>query len=92
MCNGAPFRVFKWPFSVLFSAVSGSKRVLGSRTDALDVDRVAVNDQIPTLAPSLYPGSTATDPRPCVFMDAIWRAEKYFPYDRIHAINGEVHF
>ena len=30
---------------------------------------MAVNEQFPTLMPTLYPGSKATDPRPFVFPD-----------------------
>ena len=54
---------------------TGSERVLSPGTDvALEVARVAANEQCPALLPALYPGSKATDPRLYASLDAMWRA------------------
>ena len=47
------------------SAVTGSERVLALGVDVvLEVVQMAVKEQFPTLMPTLYPGSMATDPKP----------------------------
>ena len=75
VCNGTPFSDFSREFRVLVSAVTGSERVLFPGTDVvLEVVRMAVNEQFPTLMPTLYPGSKATDPRPYASLDAMWKA------------------
>ena len=54
---------------------------------------MAVNEQFPTLTPTLYPGSKATDPRPYVLLDAtMWRAFSDLAYNKIPAVNGKKHF
>ena len=54
---------------------TGSERVLSPGTDVmLEVVRVAANEQFPVILPALYPGSKATNPRPCASLDAMWRA------------------
>ena len=75
VCNGMPSRDFSREFRVLVSTVTRTERVLAPGTDVvLEVVRVAVNEQFPTLRPSSYPGSKTTDPRPYVSLDAMWRA------------------
>ena len=62
-----PFSYFSLEFRVLVSAVMGSERVLSPGTDVvLEVVRMAVNEQFPTLMPTLYPGPKATDPAICL--------------------------
>ena len=79
MCTGTPFCDFSREFRVLVSAVMGSERTLAPGVDVvLEVVRMAVNEQFPTLMPTLHPGSTATDrsrtPRwiRCRRRSAIW--------------------
>ena len=63
--TGPPFYDFSREFRVLVSAVTGSERVLAPGVDVvLEVVRMAVNGQFPTLMPTFYPGSMATDPNP----------------------------
>ena len=55
---------------MLVSAVTGSERTLAPGVDVvLEVVRMAVNEQFPTLMPTLYPGSMATDPKPYASLD-----------------------
>ena len=75
---------------MLVSAVTGSERILSPGTDVvLEVVRVAVNEQVPTLMPMLYPGSKATDPRPYASSDAIWKAFSDLANNKTPAVNGE---
>ena len=63
VCNGTPLSDFSREFRVLVLAVTGSERVLSPATDVVsEVVRMAVNEQFPTLMPTLYPGSKAADP------------------------------
>ena len=60
---------------MLVSSVTGSERTLGPGVDVvLEVVRIEVNEQFPTLMPTLYPGSMATDPKPYVSLDTMWKA------------------
>ena len=93
VCNGTPFSDFSREFRVLVSAVTGSERVLSPGTDmVLEVVRMAVNEQFPTLMPTLYPGSKATDPRPFASLYAIWGALGDLAHNKTPAVNGEKHF
>ena len=75
---------------MLVSAFTGSKRVLSPGTDVvLEVVKMAVNEQFPTLMPTLYPGSKATDPRPYASLDAMWKAFSDLAHNRTPAVNGE---
>ena len=70
MCTRTPFCDFSREFRVLVSAVTGSERTLAPGVDVvLEVVRMAVNEQLPTLIPCLYPGSMATDPKPYASLD-----------------------
>ena len=65
VCTGTPFHDFSREFRVLVSAVTGNERVLAPGVDVvLEVVRTAVNEQFPTMMPTLYPGAMATDPKP----------------------------
>ena len=93
VCDGMPFSYFSLEFRVLVSAVMGSERVLSPGTDVvLEVVRMAVNKQFPTLMPTLYPGSKATDPRPYASLDAMWKAFSDLAHNKTPAVNGEKHF
>ena len=46
-----------------------------------------VNEQFPSLVPTLYLGSMATDPRRLVSLDAMWKA-----HNKTLAVNGETRF
>ena len=65
VCTGTPFCDFSREFRVLVSVVTGSERTLAPGVDVvMEVDKMAVNEQFPSLMPTLYPGSMATDPKP----------------------------
>ena len=92
MCNGTPFCDFSQDLRVLVSTITQSERVLSPGTDVvLEVVRMAVNEQFPTLMPTLYPASKATDPRPYVSLGAMWRALSVLPHNKTPAVNGEKH-
>ena len=94
VCNGTPSCDSSREFRILVSTVTGSERVLSPGTDVvLEVVRMAVNDQFPTLMPTLYPGSKATDPRPYASLDAMWRAFSDLVHNKTPAVNnGEIYF
>ena len=74
VCIGTYFSEFSRVIRVLVSAVTGGERVLSPGTDVvLEVVRMAVNGQFPTIMPRLYSGSKATDPRPYASLDAMWK-------------------
>ena len=74
VCTGTTFCDFSREVRVLVSAVTGSERTLAPGVDAvLEVVRMAVNEQFPTLMPTLYPGSMATDPKPYASLDKMWQ-------------------
>ena len=57
------------------SAATGTERFLAPGTDiVLEVVRMAVNEQFPSLMPTLYPGVMATGPRPFGTLGAVWLA------------------
>ena len=91
--NGTLFTDFSREFRVLVSAVTGSERALSPGMDVvLEVVKMAVNEQSPTLMPTLYPGSKATDPRPYASIDAIWRAFSDLAHNKTTSVNGETYF
>ena len=60
---------------VLVSAVPGSERTLAPGVDGvLEVVRMAVNEQFPSLMTTLYPGPMATGPKPYASLDEMWTA------------------
>ena len=60
---------------MLVSAVTGSERTLAPGVDVvLEVVRMAVNEQFPSLMPTLFPGSMATGPKPYASLDGMWKA------------------
>ena len=66
---------FSREFRVLVSAVMGSEVTLAARVDVvLEVVRIGVNEQFPSLMPTLYPGSMATGPRTHASLEKMWKA------------------
>ena len=49
---------------------------------------MAVDEQIPTLMPSLYPCSKPTDSRPYPLLDDVWRGFSYIAHDKTPDVNG----
>ena len=75
------------------TAVTGSERTLAPGVDVvLEVVRMAVNEQFPTLMPTLYPGLMATDPKPYASLDKMWKAFGDLSNNKTPAINGEICF
>ena len=73
VCTGTPFCDFSREFRVLVSAITGSERTLAPGVDVvLEVVRMAMNEQFPSLMPTLYPGSMATGPKPYASLDEMW--------------------
>ena len=90
VCTGTPFCDFSREFSVLVSAVTGSERTLAPGVDVvLEVVRMAVNKQFPSLMPTLYPGSMATDPKPYASLDKMWKAFADLSNNKTPAANDE---
>ena len=58
----------------------------------LEVVRMAVNEQFPSLMPTLYPGSMATGPKPYASLDEMWKAFDDLSNNKTPAINGEIFF
>ena len=82
--TGTPFWDFSREFRALASEVTESERTLAPGVDVvLEVVRMAGNEQFPTLMPTLYPGSMATDPKPYASSDqmcsTIWRILRHLP-------------
>ena len=72
VCISTRFSDLSREFRVLVSAVTESERVMSPGTDVvLEVVKMAVNEQFPTLMPTLYPRSKATDSRPDASSEAI---------------------
>ena len=93
VCNGTPFSDFSREFRVLVLTVTGSERVLSPRTDVvMEVVSIAVNEQFPTLMPTLYPGSKSTNPRPYASLDAMWKVFSDLAHNKTPAVNDEKHF
>ena len=75
---------------MLVSAVTGSERTLAPGVDVvLEVVRMAVNDQFPSLMPTLYPGSVATDPKSYPSLDKMWKAFGVLSNNNTPAVNGK---
>ena len=73
--NETPVRDFSREFRVVVSAATGTERFLAPGTDnVLEVVRMAVDEQYPSLMPTLYPGVMATEPRRFGTLDAMWLA------------------
>ena len=53
---------------------------------------MAVNEHFPTLMPTSYLGSMATDPKPYASLDAMWKAFSDLAHSKTPAVNGEIFF
>ena len=92
VCTGTPFCDFSREFRVLVLAVTGSERTLAPGVDVvLEVVRLAVNEQFPTLMPTLYPSSMDTDPKLYASLDKGWKAFGDLANNKTPAVNGEKH-
>ena len=75
---------------MLVSAVTEIERTLAPGVDVdLEVVRMAVNEQFPSLMPTSYPGSMATGPKPYASLDEMWKAFGDLSNYKTPAINGE---
>ena len=78
---------------MLVSAVTGGERTLAPGVDVvLEVVRMAVKEQFPSLMPTLYPGSMATGPKPYASLDEMWTAFSDLSNNKTPAINGDNFF
>ena len=88
-CTGTSFCDFSRELRVLVWAITGSERTLAPGVDVvLEVVRMAVNEQFPTLMPTVYPGSMATDPKPYASLDKMWKAFNDLARNKTSAVNG----
>ena len=72
------------------SAVTGSECTLAPGVDVgVEVVRMEVNEQFPSLMPALYPGSMATGPNPYASLDEMWKAFGDLSNIKTPAMNGE---
>ena len=93
VCIGTPYCDFSREFRVLVWAVTGSERTLAPGVDVvLQVVRMAVNGQFPTLMPTLHPGSMTTDPKPYASLDNMWKTFIDLANNKTPAVNGEKYF
>ena len=88
--NGTPFSDFSRDARIVVSAATVTELGLARATDfVLEVNRIAVNDQYPSLMPTLYPGIMASETRPFGTLDAMWLALQALESNKTPAINGE---
>ena len=93
VCTGTPLCDFSREFRVLVSAVTGSERTLAPGVDVvLEVVRMAVSEQFPSLMPALHPCSMATDPKPYASLDKMWKAFGDLANNKTPAVNGDIFF
>ena len=50
---------------------------------------ICVNEQFPSLMPTLYPGSMATGPKPYASLDKMWKVFGDLSNNKTPAVNGE---
>ena len=75
---------------MLVSAVTGIERTLAPGVDVvLEVVKMAVNEQLPTLMPTLYTGSMATNPTPYASLDKMWKTFDDLSNSKTPAVNGD---
>ena len=78
---------------MLVLAVTGSERTLAPGIEVvLEVVRMAVNEQFPSLMPTLYPSSMATDSKPCASLGMMWTAFGDSPNNKTPGVNGSYLF
>ena len=93
VCTETPFCDFSREFRVVVSAATGSERTRAPGVDVvLEVVRMAVNEQFPTLMPTLYPGSLATDPKPYASLDKMRKAFSELAHNKTPAVNVDFFF
>ena len=75
------------------SAATEAERVLTTGGEvALEVVRMGVNEQNPSLMPALYPGGLTTVSRPIGTLDVMWLAFETLAKINTRSINGETYF
>ena len=73
---------------MVVSAATGAERVLAPGSEiVLEVVRMAVNEQYPSLMSTLYPGVMATRPKPFTTLDAMWLTCQSLASNKTFAIN-----
>ena len=78
---------------MLVLAVTGRERTVAPGVDVvLKVVRMVVNEQFPSLMPTLHPGSMATDPKPYASLDKMWKAFDDLSNNKTTAVNGDNFF
>ena len=88
--NGAPFCDFSREVRVVVSTATGTERVQAPGAESfLEVVRMAVNEQYPSLMPTLYSGVMATEARHFGALDAMRLAFQALANTKASAINGE---
>ena len=93
VCTGTPLCDFSREVRLLVSAVTGSERALARGVDVvLEVVRMVVNEQVPSLMPTLYPGSMATGMKPYASVGEMWKAFGDLSNNKTPAINGDFFF
>ena len=76
---------------MLLSAVTGSERTLALGVDlVLEVVRMAVNKQFPSLMPTIFPSAMVTDPKPYASLNKMWIAFGDLANDKTPAVNGNI--
>ena len=53
---------------------------------------MAVNEQFPSLMPTLYPGPMATGPKPYASLDKMWKTFNELAHNKTPAVNGDFIF
>lgn len=88
--NGTPFCDSSRDVRVVVSAATGTELGLAPGVEVvLKVVRMAVNEQNPSVIPTLYRGILATEPRPIGTLDVIWLSFQNLANDKAPAISGE---
>ena len=91
--NGNPFCELSREFRVVVSAATGTERVLVPGAEiVLEMVRMAVIEQCPSLMPTLYPGVMAAEPRPFGTLDATCLAFQSLANSKTPAINDGLFF
>ena len=87
--NGTPFCDFSRAFRGVVSAATGTERGLAPGVEVvLEVVRMAVHEQYPSLMLMLYPGVPATVSRPFGPLDDMWLSFETLANNNTSAING----
>ena len=93
VCTGMPLCDFSREVRVLVSAVTRSERTLAPGVKVvLEVVRMVAIEQFASMMPPLYPGSMATNPKPCASLGMMWTAFGDSPNNKTPGVNGSYLF